>query len=796
MTSTENRKFDNKKESLNISQLLHFYRSKWYWFIISLVIISGFAIVYLLTSAPIYSRSASLLIKENSDSKSAIAGEIGESFSNMGLSGTKKNVNNELHTLLSPSLMMDVVNRLHLNMNYYVDEGLFKKTIYGHTLPVSVSVENPSHLANGSFTMNISTNGDVELFDFESNNEVTDNNVILRGHLLDSIDSPQGKIIVEPTSYYEKDSVYTIYVSRSNLYDTASKYVSNLSVTLADDESTILNLTLKDNCIQRAEDILNTLISIYNVNWIKDKNQIAANTSVFIDGRLKVVKSELTNVDEKISSFKRKNLLPDVKAASNMYLEKNKENSSQILVLNNQLYMTHFISDYIKDEANKNRLLPSTDIENSSINSQISEYNTNQLLRNNLVKNSSEQNPLVTDLDQTLSAMRKAIGTSVNNQTQNLKSQLSNLQQNERKVNNSIANNPSQAEYLMSIERQQKIKESIYLYLLQKREENELSQAFSAYNTRVINPPNGTMVPVSPKRNAILLMAIIFGLGIPAIILFILLNSDTSVHGQKDFADMNIPFIGEIPLLNRNRSLLFSRNKRNKKTPEVKVEKGNRNIINESFRILRTNLEFMVGKDKLSNVIVVSSFIPDSGKSFITLNLAVTMAISGKQVLVIDGDLRSSSMSRHINSSKKGLSNFLSNQIDNPDDIIVTDKEYENLKFIPVGTIPPNPTELLMTGRLGDLIETMRPRYDYIFIDCPPVNIIADTSIIEKTADRMIFVIRARQTDKNMLTELDNIYGEHKYKNMSVVLNGTAKEDNRYEYKYKYYHGHAGSYGV
>jgi len=794
MITTEKTKY-NKKDSINITELLHFYRSKWYWFIISFIIVYSFAILYLLTSAPIYSRSASLMVKENSDSQSAIAGEIGESFSNMGLSGTKNNVNNELHTLLSPSLMMDVVSRLHLNMDYCIEKGLCKQTIYDSTLPVTVSITKPSNVPYGSFTMNIFANGNVELFNFKSNNEEIGNGTISEGNLSDTIDSPLGRLKVSPTPYYKKGSVSTIYVSRSSLYNTARKYVSNLTVSLDDKGSTILNLTLKDNCIQRAEDVLNTLISIYNVNWIKDKNQIAASTSTFIDGRLKVIKSELTNVDEKISSFKRKNLLPDVKAASNMYLEKNKEMGSQILILNNQLYMAHFIRDYLKDESNKNRLLPSTGIENLSINSQISEYNTNQLLRNNLVKNSSEQNPLVTDIDQTLKAMRKAIGTSVDNQTLNLQSQLKNLQQNEQKVNNSIANNPSQAEYLIAIERQQKIKESIYLFLLQKREENELSQAFSAYNTRVINPPNGNMTPVSPKKDAILMLAFILGFGLPAIIIYILRNADTSVHGQKDFADMSIPFIGEIPLLKKKRNWFFSHNKQNKKTPAVKIEKGNRDIINESFRILRTNLEFMVGKDKKSNVIVLSSFIPDSGKSFITLNIAVTMAISGKEVLVIDGDLRSASMSRHINSSKKGLSNFLSEQINNPDDIIVTDKNYENLKFIPIGTIPPNPTELLIKDRFGELIKTMRSRYDYIFIDCPPINIVADTSIIEKSADRMIFIIRAKQSDKSMLTELENIYNEHKYKNMAVVLNGTVKNDNRYEYKYKYYKKYSANYG-
>jgi len=477
-----------------------------------------------------------------------------------------------------------------------------------------------------------------------------------------------------------------------------------------------------------------------------------------------------------------------------MYLEKNHETNSQIMALNDQLYMVNFIRDYLKKESNKNLLLPSTGIKNSSINSQISEYNTNQLLRNNLVKNSSRQNPLVTDIDQSLMAMRNAIITSINNKAANLQSQLSNLQQNKKEVNNSIANNPNQAEYLISTERQQKIKESIYLFLLQKREENQLSKAFSAYNTRVINPPAGDTTPIYPKKGIIIMLVFFLGLGIPATIMFILNEMDISVHGQKDFENMTIPFIGEIPLYTDNRNWLLFNKKSNNKT-DVKVKDGNRDIINEAFRILRTNIEFMVGEDKESNVIILSSFFPGSGKTFLTLNIAVSLAINNKKVLIIDGDLRSASMSKYINSSKKGLSNFLSKQITNPDDIIISDKKHNNLNYIVVGTTPPNPTELLMNKRLGELLKIMRPRYDYIFIDCPPVNIIADTSIIEKLADRMIFVIRAGMANKSTLKKLENIYREQKYKNLSVVLNGTIKDHNSYEYKNSYYNGCYGSYG-
>ena len=777
---------EGEEEIIDILELLRFFLSKWYWFLISLIVIFGIAIIYLLSTPKIYSRSASLLIKENMDSQSAIAGEISESFSNMGMSVNKNNVNNELQTLLSPSLMMEVVQKLHLNWNYHIEKGLSKETLYDSTLPVNISVIDSFKDIEGAFKIKLLENNNIELSDFEIVDKKTDNN-ILKCNLNDTINSPIGKLKIVPTNYYKKDSVYTIYVSHSNLYNTTRAFVSNLTVNLSNKQSTIIDITLTDNCIKRSEDVLNTLISVYNFNWIKDNNKISESTSVFINERLKIVKKELDNIDKEISTYKSKNLLPDVNAVSTMYLENDKETNSQILIINDQLYMTTFIRDYLKNESNKNLLLPSTDIGNVSINSQISEYNTNQLLYNNLIKNSSEQNPLVNDLDHTLKDMRKAIISSIDNQITNLNSQLKTLQQEKKKVNNNISNNPAQAEYLMSTERQQKIKESIYLFLLQKREENELSQAFIAYKTRLITPPYGDKEPISPKKSMILLFAFIMGFGIPAIVLFILKKMDTSVHKQSDFDGMAIPFLGEIPLLKNKKKFTFSLKKQNKKQLILKVKEGNRDTINEAFRILRANLEFMVGHDKKSNVIVLSSFFPNSGKSFLTLNIAVSLAINGKKVLVIDGDLRYASMSDYINSPQKGLTSFLSDNKTIPEDIIVTDKKYKNLKFIPVGTIPPNPTELLMNERLGELLNILRSSYDYIFIDCPPINIIADTSIIEKLSDRMIFVIRARLADKHLLKDLDNLYIEQKYKNMSVVLNGTLENDSRYDYKSRYH---------
>lgn len=335
-------------------------------------------------------------------------------------------------------------------------------------------------------------------------------------------------------------------------------------------------------------------------------------------------------MDEDISSYKSEHLLPDVQAASSMYMAQSSAANAQILSLNNQLYMTRYIRNYLANDANRTQLLPANSgIESANIESQIAEYNKQLLQRNSLVANSSTENPLVVDMDQALASMRGAIIRSIDNQIVTLNSQIKSLRQTEQQTTSRIAANPTQAKYLLSVERQQKVKEALYLFLLQKREENELSQAFTAYNTRIVTPPHGSMLPTSPVHKNIFMVAFALGLLIPIVIIFMRENMNTRVRGRKDLENLTIPFIGEIPLFTRKKKGILG-----KKPQEVKaviVKEGNRDIINEAFRVLRTNLEFMTGKDKTSNVIIMTSFNPGSGKSFLTMNIAVSLAIKGKK---------------------------------------------------------------------------------------------------------------------------------------------------------------------
>lgn len=762
---------------IRIQDLFYLCLGKWYWFVISLAVTIGVAVIYLLTTPPVYTRSASLLIKE--DSKGNSISDAAGVLSDIDLFQTSTNVNNEMQSLQSPAVMLDVVKRLHLDISYYMDGGFYKKVLYGQVCPYMVSFNDLRDNESIAFTINPTKNGQVKLSDFSHDGEDIDGEVT--SMLNDTVDTPVGKLFIKSINdslNYEAP----VFVSRIGYQDATENYASNLSVSLNDEKSTVINLSFKDVCIQRAEDVLNTVIAIYNENWIKDKNQIAVSTSQFINERLGVIEQELGNVDENISSYKSEHLLPDVQAAASMYMAQSSETNTQILALNTQLSMARYIRNYLTNATSENQLLPANSgIESTGIEQQIANYNTAQLRRNDLVANSSEKNPLVVDMDQSLENMRHAIITSIDNHITTLNTQLRSLQQSEQQTTARIAANPTQGKYLLSVERQQKVKEALYLFLLQKREENELSQAFTAYNTRVITPPSGSMIPTAPVKKNIALVAIALGLLIPVVIIFIRENMNTKVRGRKDLESLSLPFAGEIPLA-------ASGKKKSETAKSIVITQGNRDIINEAFRVLRTNLEFMldVKTDGKASVTLFTSFNPGSGKTFLTMNTAATIALKGKRVLVIDGDLRHGSASAYLGSLYKGLSDYLGKREKSLNDLIQENPDCPGFFLLPAGTIPPNPTELLAEPLFKETIEQLRGYYDYIFIDCPPIDIVADTQIIEKLADRTIFVVRAGLLERDMLPELQRMYDGKRFKNMTLLLNGTEGGGNRYGYRYGY----------
>lgn len=786
-----------QEDSLNIKDLMLLYLSKWRWFLLSLAVCIGLAVVYLLRTPSVYTRTATLLIEDNDKGGSISASEM--SFADLGLFQSNTNVNNEIIAMSSPALMQDVVRRLHLDMTYSADGRFHDEVLYGSTLPVTVALNEFTDGESASLTMYVDTSGAVSLYDFRTvlNGENVRYKDVVQGKVGETVETPLGGIVVNPTAFFHRvGSGMEITVSKSTLYGATTAYSSKLTVSLLQKEATVVSLSMKDVSVQRAVDVLNTLISAYNESWVSAKNQIAVSTSAFIDDRLRVIEHELGAVEEDISSYKSKNLIPDLQASSDLYIQQSSETEVKLLELSNRMYMVRYISDYMSREENAFELLPAgTGIESTGIEGQILEYNNKLLERNYLVASSSTSNPLVVDADQALQSMRATILTSLENYTVMLQNQMESLRQQESKATDRIAATPDQAKYLLSVERQQKVKESLYLFLLQKREENELSQAFTAYNTRLITPPVGSIAPTSPARMQILLIAFVLGLVIPMGVFFLKENGNTRLRGRKDLESMSVPYIGEIPMCDGKKSSIRYRlrnlTRRGAKNDDVEVvvKEGVRNVVNEAFRVVRTNLEFMHVPSS-GHVYMTTSFNPGSGKTFVTVNVAVSLAIRGRKVLVVDGDMRRATASRLLHSPSIGISDWLSGRETDMDRILFRTDIHENLWMMPVGTIPPNPTELLQDGRLKELFDALKDSFDYIFIDCPPINIVADTQIISKVADRTVFIVRAGLLERSMLPELEADFRDGRYPGLCMMLNGTVSKGGRYGYSYGYSYGY------
>ena len=776
---------------IRIQDLWSMFVPKWYWFAISLFITLTIAVLYLLSTPPIYTRTAAILVKDNSKSSSS-TGAMSD-FSDLGIFKSNTNINNELLTLKSPTLMTEVVNRLGLNETFTIRKGLKNVDLY-KVSPVTITfcdkIEVPL-----SFTIKFSSKEAFAISELEISGE--DIGETLSAQMGDSIQTSAGIMIVSPTQEFTDAFIGTsIRYVRGSVRAAVDTYSNALVAELGNEDATIINLSINDTSIRKAEDILNTLIEVYNENWIRDKNQIAVSTSQFISDRLGVIESELGHVDENISSYQSEHFLPDVQAASSLYMAQSAENNKELSTLNNQLSTAQYIRRELNTKQLDQTLPANSGIVSANIETQISEYNNLVLDRNRLIANSSEKNPLVKNMASSLQSMQRTIIQSVDNLIVSLNTQIRSLRRQEEATTNRLASNPNQAKYLLSVERQQKVKEELYLYLLQKREENELSQAFTAYNTRLITAPRGSMFPTAPRKMNILLVAFAVGLLVPAVGIFMKENMNTKVRGRKDLENLSIPFIGEIPQYSGTKKKWWEfKHRKRQDMKTIVVNEGNRNIINEAFRVLRSNMDFMASKDNNQHVFVLTSFNPGSGKSFLAINIAISFAIKKKKILIIDGDLRHRTVSSYVDSPNKGLSDYLNNQIEDWKEIIVSYKGYTNLHILPIGTIPPNPTELLEDSKLSMLIEALRPEYDYIFIDCPPVDIVADAQIIEKWADRTIFVVRSGLLDRSMLSELENMYTGKRFKNLSMILNGTESTGGRYGYRYGYHYGYASYYG-
>lgn len=785
----------SSKSKINVSDLWHKCLKNWYWFIISVAACCAIAFLLILKTRPMYHSSAMILIKEASARRMATS-DIESVLNFSGGSSMSSKVVNEVIAFRSPALMMSVVERLGLQTEYSKPGLLRSDVLYGPQVPFSISFLDCPSTISSVFQINPKADSSyvIDKFKYVLAGKDYEVEEPLVAKMRDTVQTSIGRLVVTPNPYFKGKWKKAIKVTHNSVGAVASSFLARFKAESEDvkNHSDVISLSIVDPSLQRANDVLGMLITIYNENWVEDKNRMAISTSEFINNRLASLETELGSVDQDIAGFKSANLIPEVDNMSGRIMDQSRDNMRMIQELDNQLYMYRYLRTYLSNNNGTEQLIPmGPSLSSSGVSSQIAEYNKTLLNRNGIVASSSEKNPLVNDLDASLKVMRSAIEASVNNQASTLESQIASLKGKEQTATAMIAKSPSQMKYLTTVGRQQKVKESLYLYLLQKREENELSQAFTAYNTRVITPPMGKSDPVSPHRRRMMMIAVILGILLPLLIIYGRMVTDNSIHSRKDIEGLSLPYLGEIPLddAERKRKMLCklkSKKKRGADSPKLLVQEGNRNIINESFRVLRTNLEFML-RGVEHPVLILTSFNPGSGKTFLSMNIAASLAIKGKKVLVIDGDLRRGSTSEYVGKPKTGISEYLSSEEESVEKYIVKMNGFDNLFVIPVGTIPPNPSELIGSGKFSEMVEKLRKTYDVVLIDCPPVDIVADTQIIGDLADRTIFVARAGLLGKSMIPDIQKLYSEKRFKNMSLVLNGTTETPGKIGYGYYRY---------
>lgn len=782
------------KAGVQFREFLFLCLRHWQWFIISLIICMLGAYLYLKRTAPVYQRTASVMIKTDSSGKT-ISSNNGM-FEDLGIS-QGNTIYDEMALIDSPDLMREVVRRLNLNIQYILPGTFRDIELYGSTLPVTVQLPDLTETDYASFKLDVNKNGDYTISDISKGGKLFAGKVV-KGRIGVPAKSPLGTIVINPAKDFSNQQELSLTVNYIPVKQAAKRYNGALTLKLDEEAENIVDMAITDPSPDKATDLLRELISVYNDRWMKDKRELADNSSKFIDERIQLIQHELGNVDNDISSFKSANLVPDVDAAASMYMSQATQANMALKDLRNQEYMAKYIRNYLRNSANDYKLLPTNaGIANMNISAQIGQYNTKILERNSLVNQSSTSNPLVNDMDAGLEAMRQALIASIDNELVSLSEQIKSQEGFSGQATSHIASNPSQAKYLLSVERQQKVKETLYLYLLQKREENQLNQAITSYNTRIIEEVDGPGGPVSPDSGKVYLIAFVIGLAFPALVLYGKELSVSVIRGRRDIKSLKVPFAGELPFEGEKKKW-GSHVGKHKESAVVAVKENSRNAINEAFRVVRTNVEFMNGNDPHSVVLMVTSANPGSGKTYVTFNLAKSFSIKNKRVIAIDLDLRKASLSKYVDNTKYGVADYLANRINDIDEIIQPVEDAPNMSIIPVGTLPPNPTELLFSDRLHALIEDLRNHYDYVFIDCPPVEVVADASIISKYVDRTLFIVRAGLLRLDMLPVVEEFYENNTYPNMSLILNGTINPKNsyarRYGNPYSYGYGYGSSY--
>lgn len=773
-SSSSDEKKSRKKNFATAIPIKAFFRAclhNWYWFVISAIICTCIALLKTKSEPKLYNTSALIMLTTETSKQ---AGSQAQVFGDLGMKVLTTDLANETHKIKATKLMEDVVNHLGLNIQYYGRVYLRDINTYKHS-PVKIT---PMKKVDSNYSISILIKGEN---DFEYS--IDGNKNWKKEQFGKRVDTPYGPVAITKTKLFSVQYVdYTVIAKVKSTNSVAKQLISNLKVEQADKMSDVLKLSLVTDNHELGIDVLNALIDAYNRDGISDKNRVARNTENFIADRINAISKDLGTVDNQIEQLKTASVNDAVyadPAAGARYQETASDASLQLSLATSMRDLLNSTSDH--------DLLPSnTGISNAGIEGQIKEYNEAMVNYQQIAETSTDENPVMIEIKAQLDNMRQGIRRAVDNYISQLSAKQSQAQQQEVKAQTGRQQMPSHEKAITQVGRQQNVKEQLYLYLLNKREENALQIAITEPNAKVIEPAAGSAVPFSPVTSRTVAIGLLIGLLIPAGILYLiywLLSLDTKIHGRRDVEEnCNLPILGEIP---SKRSSF--------KNKEVVVSEDSVDRVSEAIRIIRTNLDFISEhKDGVGTVMQFTSTRPGEGKSFVALNLALTYAHVDKKVAVVDLDLRKGRFSDYVDvDAPMGVSAYLSGNIKNIDDILAKGVVHPNLDVVPLGVIPPNPTALLMGDHIKNLIDELKSRYDYIILDTVPYGMIADASLINRFVDLTVYVIRDGLVDKQYLLDLEKASDEKKIKNLSIIVNDIKVDKKNYGYgSYGYGYGY------